>query len=96
MSQLTSVTLPTFGMAAKTGRFARPLRAVTIDVTSQATDVLLVLLAQSRSLLMSLSITDVNQLIRHRRTVKPITKTGEPNYRDEYLDEGLIQNLLEI
>ena len=44
---------------------------------------------------MSLSITDVNQLIRHRRTIKPITKTGEPNYRDEPLDEALIQNLLE-
>ena len=56
---------------------------------------LLVLLARSRSLLMSLSITDVNQLIRDRRTVKPITKTGEPNYRDEPLDEALIQNLLE-
>mgnify|MGYP002526289420 CR=1 FL=1 len=44
---------------------------------------------------MSLSITDVNQLMRRRRTIKPITKTGEPNYRDEPLDEALIQNLLE-
>ena len=44
---------------------------------------------------MDLSVSDVNQLIRHRRTIKPITKTGEPNYRDEPVVEEHIQNLLD-
>ena len=76
------------------GRFAHRLQTVTIDPKKDLS--WLMSLADSEgSAVMGLSITDVNQLIRHRRTIKPITKTGEPNYRDEPLDEALIQNLLE-
>jgi len=81
-------------MAAKAGRFAHSLEAVTIDLMADLWQPAS-LAGLERSTFMSLSITDVNQLIRHRRTIKPITKTGEPNYRDEPLDEALIQNLLE-
>ena len=81
-------------MAAKAGRFAHSLEAVTIDLKADVWQPAS-LAGSERSTFMSLSITDVNQLIRHRRTIKPITKAGEPNYQDEPLDEALIQNLLE-
>ena len=38
---------------------------------------------------------DISELIRHRRTIKPITSTGEPNYQDREIERSVLGQLLE-
>jgi len=40
-------------------------------------------------------IEQVNELIRRRRTIKPLTKAGEINYADRPIERQVIENLLE-
>ena len=38
---------------------------------------------------------DISELIRHRRTIKPITSTGEPNYEDRAIEPAVLEQLLD-
>ena len=39
--------------------------------------------------------TDISELIRHRRTIKPITSRGEPNYQDRVIEPSVLDKLLD-
>ena len=42
-----------------------------------------------------MNLTDISELIRHRRTIKPITSTGEPNYQDGVIEPSVLEKLLD-
>jgi nitroreductase len=43
----------------------------------------------------SMRPSDISELVRHRRTIKPITANGEPNYLDRDVEPAVLQQLLD-
>lgn len=86
--------MPIFLFSGRPRRHSRPFG---IDASSRSGtgQVKIGFLVTFLCLGLPMNPADLSELIRHRRTIKPITSTGAPNYQDRAIEPAVLEQLLD-